>query len=293
MNVPAVRNENQKVVPEGQFYEVAKNKKAPDAVKVQNEANTKKIRTKILEKIQTNDYAEAIVRAYAPNGTYVDDIVHHDFNTVMQLKALEYLSRQVQGKVIFFEKKKIQMFQDVTKPFTPDGSPILTPEGFLKLLTDMARFKNFSLRDACTKAQRRAQLKVLNQEWRDNEEIKAEKDEENQVTDMINDQKNKKPDTNSTSEDTDSVKQDDGSEIIPPKQTKKPNQPRILTKEEIAHLKNKNTNLSEILDTLDNANVEITKTSILKLLENKLGDKSLPDFDLEAFKQCKKDLKIN
>ena len=115
-------------------------------------------------------------------------MVHHQFSVIRELKAPEYLEKQVSGKDIFFRGSPIQMFQDLSQPFNTDGDPILTGVGYLKLLTEMARFKNFAIRDATTKASRIAQLKLLNREWRDKDEIKSEKDEEKMVQDSINNQ---------------------------------------------------------------------------------------------------------
>jgi hypothetical protein len=63
-----------------------------------------------------------------------------------------------------------------------------------------------------------------------------------------------------------------------------------LTDEELEFLKKKNHNLKKAITILDEDNVEKSKVAILKILENMLGDESLPDFDLEAFKKCKEDL---
>ena len=176
------------IKPSGGFYKAGGNE-VPDARRVQQDANEKNIPYEIMNAEQTSDYAQVIVRAWAPNGQYIDDIVHHDFANIQQLKALELLKKQVKGEDVYFDDAPIQVFQDLTKPFNSDGTPILTGQGYLKLLTEMARFKNFAIRDATTKAARRAQLKVLNKEWRNKGEIKAEEDEVKQVRQSQQEQK--------------------------------------------------------------------------------------------------------
>lgn len=176
------------IKPSGGFYKAGGNE-VPDARRVQQDANEKNIPYEIMNAEQTSDYAQVIVRAWAPNGQYIDDIVHHDFANIQQLKALELLKKEVKGEDIYFDDAPIQVFQDLTKPFNNDGTPILTGQGYLKLLTEMARFKNFAIRDATTKAARRAQLKVLNKEWRNKGEIQAEKDEVKQVQQSQQEQK--------------------------------------------------------------------------------------------------------
>ena len=99
------------------------------------------------------------------------------------------MKKQVSGKDIFFRGSPIQMFQDPSQPFNTNGDPILTGVGYLKLLTEMARFKNFAMRDAKTKAGRIAKLNLLNREWRDKDEIQSEKDEENSIRSSIADEK--------------------------------------------------------------------------------------------------------
>lgn len=201
MTAPAVPNQKpvarrepreKPIVQRGGFYK-AGNKQVPDAMRTQKEANQRNIPIEIIRTEQTEDYAEAIVRAWLPDHTqYTDDSVHHHFSVIRELKALEYLEKQVSGQPVYFRGSAIQMFQDLSQPFNKNGDPILTGVGYLKLLTEMARFKNFALRDAITKASRRAQLKLLNREWRDKEEIQAEKAEEKMVSESIQEQQQEK-----------------------------------------------------------------------------------------------------
>lgn len=172
----------------GGYYNVG-NLKNPkfeaDAWRVQEEANDAKVRTEIIKTIQTGEYAEAIVRATPLDGESTDAIVHHDYDTIMNKKLMEMLKKELAGKNIFFgasgKRRKIQVFKDIAEPFIINENgktiPNLTPEGMIKILDDMFQFKDISLRDAVTKAMRIAQLKALNKDWRDKEEIKAEEDE--------------------------------------------------------------------------------------------------------------------
>lgn len=172
----------------GGYYSVGsvKNPKfEADAWRVQEEANESRISTVIVKTTQTKDYAETIVRAIHPDGHYAEGIVHHDFNTIMNKKLMEMLKKQIAEDNIFFgpsgKRKKIEVFADLQEPYITndrgESVPNLTPLGNVKILDDMFQFKDISIRDATTKAMRIAQLKITNEDWRDNAEIKAEIDE--------------------------------------------------------------------------------------------------------------------
>ena len=55
----------------------------------------------------------------------------------------------------------------------------------LWLTLEVMRAWSFADRDAITKAERRAQLKILNREWREDDEIKLELEEEKAVQESI------------------------------------------------------------------------------------------------------------
>ena len=70
--------------------------------------------------------------------------------------------------------------------------PILNPDVRIKgmpaplwLTMQLMRAWSFADRDAITKAERRAQLKMLNREWREDDEIVLEQEEERAVQDSI------------------------------------------------------------------------------------------------------------
>jgi hypothetical protein len=169
----------------GGYYEPAPGKFEPDAYRVQEDANEELISTKIVHVEQTKDYALAITEASNSRGQKVQAVVNHDFNTIMLKKVMELFKKVHAGQSVSIglkgHRKRIEVFNDNNNPFImgPDGEmiPNLTGMGMVKVLDDMLRFKDFSLRDATTKSMRVAQLKILNREWREDEEIKAEKEE--------------------------------------------------------------------------------------------------------------------
>lgn len=197
-NLPATGNETNTPAPrtghipkKGGYYSVAPGKFEADAWKVQEEANNAGISTEIRVAEQTGAYARVIVRAWPKEGHFVEGIVHHDFDTIMNKKLMEMLKKQLAGGIIKFgangKKKRIQVFADIAVPFIVNDEgksmPNLTPEGTIKILDDMFQFRDISLRDATSKAMRIAQLKALNKDWRDDAEIQAEKDEVTSVSD--------------------------------------------------------------------------------------------------------------
>jgi hypothetical protein len=169
----------------GGYYEPAPGKFEADAYRVQEEANEKNISVRIISVKQTAEYSEAIVEAIPEDGPAIPAVVHHDFETIFNQKVMEMFKKQWAGKMITFgdykHRKRIEVFNDKDNPFihTKDGKmiPNLTGIGLAKVFDDMLRFKNFSLRDATTKAIRVAQLKALNKEWREDDEIKSEEQE--------------------------------------------------------------------------------------------------------------------
>lgn len=195
-NLPAKQGKNEIAEPgkgripkKGGYYQVAPGKVEADAWRTQEDANEGSVSTEIIIAEQTQDFARAIVRAYDKDGHFVDAIVHHDFETIQNKKLMEMLKKQMGGEIIRFgpygKQKRIDVFADMQQPFITNSEgrtvPNLTPEGTVKLLDDMFRFKDMSSRDAVTKAMRIAQLKILNKEWRDEDEIKAEEEEVNNI----------------------------------------------------------------------------------------------------------------
>lgn len=194
--MPAVKSKEEKIkehveagtggIPKkGGYYEPSPGKFEPDAWRVQEEANEAKIKTRIVKAEQNDWYSEVIAEATAPDGRVVQGIVHHDFNTIQAKKIMEMYKKVLSGKQIFWGEKgmrrKIEPFNDPKNPFRMSESgkmiPDLTGMGMAKIMDDMLRFRDFSLRDATSKAMRIAQQKALNEDWRDKEEIEAEEEE--------------------------------------------------------------------------------------------------------------------
>jgi hypothetical protein len=154
----------------GEYYEVGE-KKIPDAWKVQQWANEMKYSTQIVHKDQTNGYATATVRVIDnQTGQFVEEAVWHDFENEKDSIMFDLMDEQEESS----RKGKSAKLID---GFTDDGRPILTTEGKKRFLRRYLRFKTFALRDAISKAARRAQLKILNYEWREEEEKELEKKE--------------------------------------------------------------------------------------------------------------------
>ena len=169
----------------GGYYEVAPGKFEPDAFRVQEEANEAKIETRIVHAEQTDKFAMVVAEAKRKDGVVVQGVVFHDYDTIMAKKIMEMFKKILAGKQIFWGEKgqrtKIEPFIDPKNPFTMSETgkmvPALTGMGMAKIMDDMLRFRDFSLRDAATKAMRIAQLKATNEDWRDIEEIQAEEEE--------------------------------------------------------------------------------------------------------------------
>ena len=151
--------------PRGRMYRVGDHEE-PDAGLTQQWGNQAKISLRIMEPTeQTGEYAKAIVRAILPDGQFVDECIIHHFETSKERIAFEIIEKMREEG-----KKPIEGFDD-------DGRPILTPEAKYRIYKRFIRFKDFAIRDAITKAGRRAILKLLNREWREPEEIEAEEQE--------------------------------------------------------------------------------------------------------------------
>lgn len=276
------------IKPSGGFYKAGGNE-VPDARRVQQDANEKNIPYEIMSAEQTSEYAQVIVRAYAPNGQYIDDIVHHDFDNIQQLKALELLKKQVKGEDIYFDDEPIMVFCDLEKPFNSDGTPILTGAGYLKLLTEMARFKNFAIRDATTKAARRAQLKVLNKEWRNKGEIDAEKDEVRQVKESKKEEK--KPNRRRVKKQGDKKPnnsvEDEVNNIVDAEFKKKPKKDKAeqvnMAPINVQELKGINDEFDKWINTVED--LEVTQDEAYNMAYELLGEQKLTPDDMKKVEE--------
>lgn len=281
MSLPAKRTTSRpprkkEIKQQGGFYK-AGNKQVPDAMRTQEDANEKNIPVEIIRTEQTDEYAEAIVRAWLPDKSqYVDDAVHHQFSVIRELKALEYLEKQVSGNSVYFRGSPIQMFEDLSQPFNKNGDPILTGVGYLKLLTEMARFKNFALRDAITKATRRAQLKILNREWRDKEEIQAEKSEEKMVKESIEEQKQERAQRRTKRTVTKKEAPKESEKVVDAEVTQEVNPDTVFTDCKNGLI---------ICDMLRNQKKPLTRDNINKKMVSMMPDKYTAD-DVKELNNC-------
>ena len=151
--------------PRGRMYKVGDHEE-PDSGLAQQWGNQAKISLRIMEPTeQTSDYAKAVVRATLPDGQYIEECIIHYFDVSRERIVFETIEKMLEEK-----KKPIEGFDD-------DRRPILTPEAKYRAYKRFIKFKDFAIRDAITKAGRRAILKLLNREWREPEEIEAEEQE--------------------------------------------------------------------------------------------------------------------
>lgn len=258
----------------GGYYPVAPGKFEADAYRVQEDANERKLKTVIIRAEQTDRYAEAIAEAEAEEGVIVQAIVHHDFDTIMGKKIMEMYKKALAGKIITFgereNKKRIEVFKDLDNPFmmseTGKMIPNLTGQGIAKILDDMLRFRDFSLRDATTKAMRVAQLKALNKDWRDDEEVKAEEDEVKNVN------KGKKIEKVSQSDIDEKEKEEETAEETETQDTEQEREEKL--KERREEIKNVDTDKEEqkeiIMETLD-ATDDLTRAEIREMSIAEIG----------------------
>ncbi len=160
--LPAVKREVQENIFEarGGVYQVAGHQE-PDSWLVQQWANQAGVSTEVREAIQTDEQAKATVRAYL-DAQFVDATVIHHFNVSKELIAFEIVEKMEKDG-----KKAIEGYDE-------EGRPILTQEAKYRIYKRFIHFRNFAIRDAISKAARIAQLKILNKEWREEEEIEAE-----------------------------------------------------------------------------------------------------------------------
>ncbi len=149
-----------KLEKKGGYYKVGGHDE-PDAALVQQYANDAGVNLKIIIAEQDEISAKAVIRAML-NGQTVDAVVIHYFDTSRDVIALEVIESMQRKRM-----KPIESYRD-------DGRPILSQETNYRIYKRFIRFQNFGIRDAVTKASRIATLKLLNKEWRDQEEIEAE-----------------------------------------------------------------------------------------------------------------------
>jgi hypothetical protein len=157
-------------------------KERPDAHKIQNVANERKISIEIIKAEQTDTGSTVIVRGHLGN-QFLDACVHHDFATEYQLKAMEIIKKN----------PSILDHYEGTIPVIKEGAQIEIEEFGKRIFKDakyylvhtLLSFKKFSLRDARTKAASIAEAMLLNRDWRDEDEIQSELSEKKLIEESI------------------------------------------------------------------------------------------------------------
>lgn len=196
-NVPAVRKNTdlqdgklaKRKITEGKhtvrggFYDAGQGK-VPDAWTVQMWANENKIDVVIREHGYTGNGCFCVVEAIDnKTGQRVQDIVEHNFDIIRKKRMLDLIDKAI--KRADAGQKRFKYFKDLKDPviFGENGEfmPNLTSEGQLHLIKQQVNFENFAIRDAQSKAMSRAVLKILNKEWREEEEIELEQEEVEEV----------------------------------------------------------------------------------------------------------------
>lgn len=161
-------------------YSVA-GKNAPNAFAVSEEANKRRLCTQIMDSGRTKDLVWGHVRVTDPaTGQFREDRVSHEKETFVLLKAWEDANSQAK-----FQKGLIIGIADNSMPELNPDIRIKGMPAQLWLTMQVMRSWSMADRDAVTKAERRAQLKIMNREWRDDGEIVLEQEEERAVQDSI------------------------------------------------------------------------------------------------------------
>lgn len=150
---------------QGGYYKVA-GKEIEDAWKTQNLANEHGVSTRVIDFDQDSERVFAHVRGVLGD-QFTETVVWHNFEVVRE-------------NILWDKVKKLQ--KDVRQvEFREDGQPILYPQEQADVVQRFMNFRTFALRDAITKASRIVQLKLLNREFREEEEISMEEQEVKQV----------------------------------------------------------------------------------------------------------------
>lgn len=161
-------------------YSVA-GKNAPNAFAVSEEANKRRLCTQIMDSGRTKDLVWGHVRVTDPaTGQFREDRVSHEKETFVLLKAWEDANSQAK-----FQKGLIIGIADNSMPELNPDIRIKGMPAQLWLTMQVMRSWSMADRDAVTKAERRAQLKIMNREWRDEGEIVLEQEEERAVQDSM------------------------------------------------------------------------------------------------------------
>ncbi len=179
------RKKTEKALQGGKFYSADGGSQVPDAKAIQEIANDAGIDSEIIEAIQTNDYVHVKVRSYMGEH-YTEAVVHLDFNIEKNLKLLEIVTKNPEILDGF----------DGSTPIIKAGVDIKVGDKYVNaqmhIVKTILRYMKFSMRAATTTAMSNTYKKLLNQEWREKEEIEMENDERATVQDSIETEKDMK-----------------------------------------------------------------------------------------------------
>ncbi len=117
---------------------------------------------------------------------YTEAVVHLDFNIEKNLKLLEIVTKNPEILDGF----------DGSTPIIKAGVDIKVGDKYVNaqmhIVKTILRYMKFSMRAATTTAMSNTYKKLLNQEWREKEEIEMENDERATVQDSIETEKDMK-----------------------------------------------------------------------------------------------------
>jgi hypothetical protein len=146
----------------------------PTAAMVNRNANRHRFCTEVLEYIVTDDLIRAKVRVTDPiTGQYKEDGVAFTRNAFVAKKTIDIISKHIKknpGLVVSVDPVTM-------RPELSDTAMIYDMPARLFVAKEVLKSWNFLGRFAITTAERRCQDKLLNAEWRENEEIELERAE--------------------------------------------------------------------------------------------------------------------
>jgi hypothetical protein len=157
----------------GSTYKV-QGKERPDSHMIQKVANKQGISIEILEATQTEDCVHIVVRGHLGE-QYVDAVVHHDFKTEYLLKTMEIITKNP-AILDHWENAEPVIKKDAKIKVKEDGRDVEKDAKYY-IVHALLSFKKFALRDGRTKAASIAEAMLLNQDFRDPEEVDSEKAE--------------------------------------------------------------------------------------------------------------------
>jgi len=145
------------------------------------EANRRGLCTEIIDAGRSKDLVWGHVRIIDPTTKqFREDRVSHERDTFLLLKAWEDVNAQSNWQ----KPGQPQLVIGIQDNNMPQLNPDVKIKGMpapLWLIMQIMRAWSFADRDAITKAERRAQLKIMNAEWREKDEIHLEEEEERAV----------------------------------------------------------------------------------------------------------------